>query len=87
MSNSISSSARLRERFRSSPTRLTDAPDGTAAEVKIEARNVVDGYDLVEHIRGKTWPFGITGLPADGSARGNGDPGRVPAPAGSGSMR
>ncbi|MGL4967678.1 MAG: hypothetical protein ACRC67_41060 [Inquilinus sp.] len=58
---------RLRERFPFISNRLTDVPDGTAAEV-IEARNVVDGYDLVEHIRGKTWPFGITGLPADGSA-------------------
>ena len=47
---------RLRERFPFVSKRLTDVPDGTAAEV-IEARNVVDGYDLVEHIRGKTYPI------------------------------
>jgi hypothetical protein len=58
---------RLRERFPFVSKRLTDVPDGTAAEV-IEARNVVDGYDLVEHIRGKTYPFDITGLPPGGSA-------------------
>jgi hypothetical protein len=32
--------------------RLTDVPDGAPAEV-IEARNVIDGYDLVRHIRGR----------------------------------
>ena len=57
----------LRERFPFVSRRLTDVPDGTAAEV-IEARNVIDGYDLIEHIRGKTYPFGIAALPAAGSA-------------------
>ena len=54
----------LRERFPFVSKRLTDVPDGTAAEV-VEARNVVDGYDLVDHIRGKTYPFDIAGLPTN----------------------
>ncbi len=57
---------RLRERFPFVSRRLTDVPDGTPAEV-IEARNVIDGYDLVDHIRGKTYPFGIAGLPTNES--------------------
>ena len=34
----------------------------------MEARNVVNGYDLLEHVRGRTYPFAITGLPDDGPA-------------------
>jgi hypothetical protein len=54
----------LRERFPLISKKLTPVPDGKAAEV-IEARNVVNGYDLLEYVRGKTYPFGIAGLPAD----------------------
>ena len=37
----------LRARFPLVSRRLTPVPDGTPAE-QIEARNVIDGYDLVE---------------------------------------
>lgn len=46
---------------------LTDIPPGTSAEV-IEARNVVNGLDLVGFTLGKTFPWGITGLPAAATA-------------------
>ena len=52
----------LRDRFPFVSRKLTPVPDGTAAEV-IEARNVINGYDFLEHIRGKTYPYGIAGLP------------------------
>ena len=57
----------LRARFPLVSRRLTPVPDGTPAEV-IEARNVVDGYDLIEYVRGKVYPYGITGLPASGTS-------------------
>jgi hypothetical protein len=59
----------LRERFPLTSKKLTPVPDGQAAEV-IEARNVVDGYDLLEFVRGKTYPYGIAGLPADAARSG-----------------
>ncbi len=47
-------------------------PDGTPAE-QIEARNVIDGYDLIEYVRSKPagYPYGIAGLPAAGSTEAN----------------
>jgi hypothetical protein len=56
----------LRARFPLVSRRLTPVPDGTPAE-RIEARNVVDGYDLLEYVRGKTYPYQLAGLPAAGS--------------------
>ena len=53
----------LRDRFPLLSGRLTEIPPGTSAEA-IEARNVVDGLDLVEATGGKTYPYGIAGLPA-----------------------
>ncbi|HSD41120.1 MAG TPA: hypothetical protein VLD36_04560 [Burkholderiales bacterium] len=57
----------LRERFPFTSRKLTPVPDGTAAEV-IEARNVINGVDLLEFVRGKAYPYGLAGLPAAGSA-------------------
>ena len=31
----------------------------------IEARNVIDGYDLIDWVRKRTYPFGIDGLPTE----------------------
>ena len=56
----------LRGKFPLRANRLRKAPEGTSAE-KIEARNVIDGMRLVEHIRNaasKSYPYGLTGLPA-----------------------
>jgi hypothetical protein len=61
----------LRARFPLVSRRLTPVPEGTPAE-QIEARNVVDGYDLIEHVRGSTpYPYGIVGLPAAGTKEAN----------------
>lgn len=57
----------LRDQFPLVSGRLNDLPAGSAVET-IEARNVVDGLGLVEATKGKTYPFGLTGLPAAGSA-------------------
>jgi hypothetical protein len=54
----------LRERFPLISKKLTPVPDGQAAEV-IEARNVVNGYDLLDFVRGKSYPYGLAGLPTD----------------------
>jgi hypothetical protein len=58
----------LRARFPLVSRRLTPVPDGTPAE-QIEARNVIDGYDLIEYVRTKPggYPYDIAGLPAAGS--------------------
>jgi hypothetical protein len=56
----------LRERFPFTSGKLTDVPSGTSSEA-MEARNVVNGYDLLEHVRGGTYPFGIQGLPDNGA--------------------
>ncbi len=61
----------LRERFPFTSGKLTDVPAGTASEA-MEARNVINGYDLLEHVRGGTYPYGIQGLPAND---GGGTPG------------
>jgi hypothetical protein len=58
----------LRARFPLVSRRLTPVPDGTAAEV-VEARNVIDGYDLLDYVRGKTYPYSIDGLPAAATAQ------------------
>ena len=55
----------LRARFPLLSKKLTPAPDGTPAEV-IEARNVVNGYDLLDFTKAKAYPYGIAGLPAAG---------------------
>jgi hypothetical protein len=62
----------LRARFPLVSRRLTPVPDGTPAE-QIEARNVIDGYDLIEYVRTKPagYPYDIAGLPTAGSAAGN----------------
>ena len=52
----------LRERFPLISKKLTPTPEGLAAEV-IEARNVIDGYDLLDFTKGKKYPFDIAGLP------------------------
>jgi hypothetical protein len=54
----------LRERFPFTSGKLTDVPAGTSAE-SMEARNVVNGYDLLDYVRGRAYPYGIAGLPAD----------------------
>ena len=54
----------LRARFPLVSRRLTPVPDGAAAEV-IEARNVIDGYDLIDYVRTRTYPFDIDGLPTE----------------------
>jgi hypothetical protein len=56
----------LRERFPFTSGKLTEVPSGTSSET-MEARNVVNGYDLLEHVRGGTYPFGIQGLPDNGA--------------------
>lgn len=57
----------LRDRFPFTSRKLTDVPDGTAVEA-MEARNVVNGYDLLDTVRGKPYPYGIAGLPDDSPA-------------------
>ncbi|HSK17670.1 MAG TPA: hypothetical protein VK912_00915 [Longimicrobiales bacterium] len=54
----------LRDRFPFVSRKLTPVPDGTSAELA-EARDVINGYDLLEFVRGKDYPYGIAGLPAD----------------------
>ncbi|HEY3210693.1 MAG TPA: hypothetical protein VGL18_13055 [Actinomycetota bacterium] len=56
----------LRERFPFTSRKLTDVPPGTPAEA-MEARNVINGYDLLDFVRGRAYPYGIAGLPAEGS--------------------
>ena len=54
----------LRERFPFTSGKLTEVPAGTSAET-LEARNVVNGYDLLETVKGRAYPYGIAGLPGD----------------------
>jgi hypothetical protein len=56
----------LRARFPLVSRRLTGVPEGTPAE-QIEARNVIDGNDLLTHVRGKAYPYAVGGLPAAGT--------------------
>jgi hypothetical protein len=60
----------LRDRFPLVSGQLTELPPDTSAAVT-EARNVVHGLDLIEFTAGKTFPWGIAGLPAAGSAASN----------------
>jgi hypothetical protein len=53
----------FRERFPLTSGKLTQVPSGTSAE-EMEARNVVNGYELLEHTRTTSYPYGIAGLPA-----------------------
>ena len=57
----------LRERFPFTSRKLTAVPDGTPAEA-MEARNVVNGYDLLDFVRTRTYPYGIAGLPLDAAS-------------------
>lgn len=57
----------LRARFPLTSKRLVDVPDDESAEV-IEARNVVDGYDLMEHASANAYPWGVSGLPGTDSS-------------------
>jgi hypothetical protein len=54
----------LRERFPLISKKLTPVADGQRSEV-VEARNVVNGYDLLDFVRSKSYPWDIAGLPAD----------------------
>ena len=54
----------LRERFPLISNKLTSVSGGASSEL-VEARNVVNGYDLLDFVRGKTYPWGIAGLPSD----------------------
>jgi hypothetical protein len=56
----------LRDRFPLLSGRISEVPPGTSAE-RIEARNVVDGLGLADATRGRSYPYGITGLPAPGA--------------------
>jgi hypothetical protein len=56
----------LRARFPLISKKLTPTPDGLAAEV-VEARNVVNGYDLLDFTKEKAYPYGIAGLPVEAS--------------------
>jgi hypothetical protein len=52
----------LRERFPLISRKLTPTTDGSPAEV-LEARNVVNGYDLIDFVKGRTYGYTIAGLP------------------------
>jgi len=53
----------LRERFPLTSRKLTPTVDGSPAEV-LEARNVINGYDLIDFLKGKTYAdYQIAGLP------------------------
>ena len=57
----------LRDRFPFVSRKINPVPDGASAEVT-EARNVINGYDLLAHISDRTYPYAIAGLPATGTA-------------------
>ena len=58
----------LRARFPMVSRRLTPVDEDAPAEV-IEARNVVDGEDFLDHVRANpAYPYGVDGLPAPGTA-------------------
>jgi hypothetical protein len=60
----------LRDSFPYMAGKLTDFQVGVNAEV-VEARNVINGLDLLEFTDGKNYPFGLEGLPAAGTAAAN----------------
>ena len=51
----------LRDRFPFLAGKLTELQVGVNAEV-VEARNVVNGLDLLEHTADQSYPYGLTGL-------------------------
>ncbi|GAB3945953.1 hypothetical protein GCM10028805_15880 [Spirosoma harenae] len=57
----------LRDRFPLTARQLTEVPDNAPQEV-VEARNVINGYDLLDYARTHPTLQGIAGLPADGSS-------------------
>jgi hypothetical protein len=61
----------LRGRFPFLAGKLTDVQVGVNAEV-VEANNVINGLDLLEHIAPGKYPSDIPGLPSAGSAEGLG---------------
>lgn len=65
----------LRDKFPFISGKISEKPEGTATEA-VEANNVVNGYDLLHFVRGKTYPYGMpvqpvnpNGLPAAGTAK------------------
>ena len=56
----------LRARFPLISKKITAVPNNTAQEV-MEARNVINGYDLLEYARTNVQLQGIAGLPANGT--------------------
>ncbi len=65
----------LRDKFPFVSGKISEKPEGTATEA-VEANNVVNGYDLLHFVRGKTYPYGLpvqpanaNGLPAPGTAK------------------
>lgn len=60
----------LRDRFPFVSKKISPVPDGTATEVT-EARNVVNGYDLLAWVKDKTYPYAIAGLPTTPSEPAN----------------
>ncbi len=65
----------LRDKFPFISGKISEKPDGTPAEA-VEANNVVNGYDLLHFVRGKTYPYGLpvqpanaNGLPAPGTPK------------------
>ena len=53
---------KLRARFPLISRKLTATPAGAPAEA-IEARNVINGYDLLDAVKGKAYPYGLAELP------------------------
>ena len=73
----------LRARFPLVSRRLTPVPDGTPAEM-VEARNVIDGKDFLDHVRANDgYPYDIADLPDPESRRGQ----RRSSPRSSGSRK
>ncbi len=65
----------LRDRFPYGAGKLAEVHADTSAE-SVEANNVVNGYDLLHFVKGKTYPYGLPvqpanpdGLPVAGSAK------------------
>ncbi|TAK32845.1 MAG: hypothetical protein EPO28_17505 [Saprospiraceae bacterium] len=63
----------FRDRFPFISGKLSEVPDGTPAEA-VEANNVVNGYDLLQFAKGKTYPYGLpvsvtNNLPLAGSSK------------------
>lgn len=59
----------LRQRFPLTSKRIVDVEASASAEV-VEARNVIDGYDLIQHAAENAYPWGISDLPSRTSHEG-----------------